>query len=101
MYRQDIDLQGDKVSLITQFDRYAIPKLAQEERKESGRGFSKGGNMRKLGTITMIELQFWAQSGDDDAAVMLSQDVSQTEKTRAVRSFFRKHPEYRTSEGAV
>jgi len=101
MYEQTLDLQGDKVSLITSFNKYSTPKMAFEERKDSGKGYSKGKTLRKLGTITMVELQFWAHNGDTDASIILSQDIDQKSKTKAVRNFFRRHPEYRTSEGAV
>lgn len=101
MYRQDLNLEGDKVSLITTFNKHDIPREAKEERALSGKGYSKSKNLRKLGSITFIELQYFANAGDMDAAVILAQDVDQKTKTKAVRSFFKKHPEYRTSEGAV
>jgi hypothetical protein len=82
----DYDTKTGKVELRRTVDLSAFLYSNYQERKLIGRGFSKGGNLRKIGSIPVdVLIKHGIDIHDDNA----------------IRKFLREHPEYRCSEGAI
>ncbi len=96
----DVDEKTGKIELHTSFTADAFLKKLNEERKNIGKGYSKGhrgfkGTLRKIASIRRIDLMFWASQGDMNAAAMLKGDNSR------LNAFLLDHPEFRASEGRL
>lgn len=73
------------------------------EKVLAGKGFTKGhlgfgGNMRRVASIPLVELERLVNEGNQDALVAMI--GSGKEADTAMRRLIRKHPEWRNSEGA-
>jgi hypothetical protein len=101
--RKYSDLKETKngTELTVAYDTDPALKEIYEEKKESGKGFTKGhlgfgGNMRKVASIPFEEITRLGLEGDQDAL-----DALNFNDQSALRRLIRKHPEWRTSEGMV
>lgn len=72
--------------------------------RKDGRGFTRGrhgfvGNMRRVASIPIDDLERLAANGDMDAVVAIAESGENAQK--ALRRLILKHPEWRCSEGAI
>ena len=80
------DEKTGEVRLRRVVDLSPYLKLNRQDRNTIGKGFSKGGNFRKIGSIPIDVLMKYGIDIHDD---------------NAIRKFLREHPEYRCSEGGI
>lgn len=81
-----VDEKTGEVRLTRVVDLTPHLRVNQQERLLIGKGFSKGGNLRKIGSIPI------------DVLVKHNINIHDDE---AVRKFLKEHPEYRCSEGEI
>lgn len=93
----DGDRQG-RVEMRVLVDSSGTDKMNAEERKVSGKGFTSGGNMRKVANIDPDELHALMANGDKDA---LDFALSGYSDRRALRRLLYRFPLWRCSEGAL
>jgi hypothetical protein len=72
--------------------------------RQSNKGFTRGhkgfgGNLRKVASIPMDDLERLAREGNQDAVCAIA--GSGEDATQALRRLIRQHPEWRSSEGAI
>lgn len=82
----DVDDKSGEVRLRKVVDLSAYLQAIKSERQELGKGFSRGRNLRKIGSIPLDVLIAHGIDIHDD---------------NAIRKFLREHPEFRCSEGEI
>jgi len=82
----DVNDKTGEVRLTRVVSLLPYLKAIKQERQALGKGFSKGGTLRKIGSIPIDVLMKHGIDIHDD---------------NAIRKFLREHPEYRCSEGEI
>jgi hypothetical protein len=96
------DKEGIKIRHTYDTTQYEIDNA--RERAVAGKGFSKGslgfgGNLRRVASIPLMEMERLINEGNQDALVAMI--GSGKEADAAMRRLIRLHPEWRNSEGAL
>ena len=91
-----LDADRGRLELRVLVDSTETDRLNYDERKQLGRGFTTGGNMRKVANIDQDELFALMYNGDTDALDFAQSGYSDRASLGRLLSRF---PRWRCSEG--